>query len=231
MTVPRSFVGYERATADALRSGIDNVVQTAAVLLAGAAANDMVVMDTTLTTSGALFNIVFTCVSLIAAYTSRSEVMHVFGKAMPKWLARVLTMALSVFVVLTPTLLLVVSELSARGSNVDGTKSTFAWTSAFALGYGKYRVVELVSMASAAVYDGTAYGLMWLNLALAAVGAGAIVVAMAWQAARGRAKKQVQEVIEPTRASRSFFHGGFEASRRAADIGSFAASSRAAYGP
>ncbi|KAG5180351.1 hypothetical protein JKP88DRAFT_349652 [Tribonema minus] len=156
---------------DTLRSGVDNVIAMAAVLLHEGVASELAVTDAVLTPYGGLINIVLTFIAVLATYASRKDLMHVLGKAAPPRAARAAAAALSFFAIVTPAALLVVTQVGAAGSNPDGGDSTKAWVRADALGQGAYRVVALVSMSFTAPSDAASEAFMYVNLALAALGA------------------------------------------------------------
>ncbi|KAG5180618.1 hypothetical protein JKP88DRAFT_349501 [Tribonema minus] len=173
---------------------------TAALLKLGVMANSGNV-------AGAIYAFIVTIIAIIATYASRKDTAHVLSKALPSAVAVALTAMVNIFAVVTPALLLAWSELDARSSNPSGNESTVTWLDVPAGGYGKYKVVAIVSTSYTAAYNTAAQALMWCNVALACVCGALMVFAIARQYRAGSfTKGKVAGVIEDVRRPRSYTH-------------------------
>ncbi|KAG5181058.1 hypothetical protein JKP88DRAFT_279216 [Tribonema minus] len=200
-----SIVGYERTTRMSMLAGVDTVVQIAETLLAERVSAELAVTDTTVALYGALVNVVFTVVALLATYASRKDLLRVLlraalGQRPLRLVAHALTASICACVVMIPPVLVLVSEQAARNGNSDGSVSQMTWVSGQASGFGTYRVVGLVSLRFAAVYDSAAYALLWVNIVLAAAGTAAMLASMARQACK--AHHRTQELEAPLESAR-----------------------------
>ncbi|KAG5190650.1 hypothetical protein JKP88DRAFT_252141 [Tribonema minus] len=178
-----SIVSYGRATGPSLQAGVETVVQMAETLLAQRVAAELAVTDTTTALYGALVNVVFTIVALLATYTGRKDLLRVlsraaFGRRVGVLAAHAVTALICASAVLLPPVLLLASEQAARAGNADGGVSQMTWVSAQASGFGDYSIVGLVSLRFVAVYDPVAYGLLWFNIALATAGTAVMLASM-----------------------------------------------------
>ncbi|KAG5190017.1 hypothetical protein JKP88DRAFT_252488 [Tribonema minus] len=197
-----SIVGHDRTTGLSMLAGVDTVVQIAETLLAERVSAELAVTDMTVALYGALVNVVFTVVALLATYASRKDLLRLLLRAAfrhrpLRLAAHALTASICACAVMIPPVLLLASEQAVRDGNPDGSVSQMTWVSGQASGFGDYWVVALVSLRFAAVYDSAAYALLWFNIALAVAGTAAMLVSMARQAYKAHHSDCTQELEAP----------------------------------
>ncbi|KAG5174917.1 hypothetical protein JKP88DRAFT_284070 [Tribonema minus] len=167
--LPHSIVGYERTTGEGLTAGVNTVVQAAYVLLEETTVAQLSTADSSTTVYGAIVYMALTIIAVLATYASRKDlvaIMQCRSRAQqteypaPNIALHVVMASLAALLygvtIVTPSVLLLLSEMAARSDNPDGTESSLAWASGYAKGYGEYRVIGVVSMTYTSTYEDAA---------------------------------------------------------------------------
>lgn len=187
---------YGQLSAPSLQDALFAVLHDAKRVMLDQIATELATTDSTKSRTGAALDLSLTIVSVVAMATGCSAMQDLFAAVLQRMsllcphiskqrttqlcivvAARTVTAILVAVGLLLPPVLVLLNEGDAQSSNVDGSKSRVSWVAAeTGSGRGPFVVLGAVSVMLKAQYDSVAHGLVFVNLALAAVATSCILL-------------------------------------------------------